>query len=462
VGGAGYSAALSVLEAGGSVLLVEAGTRAGGSTAMCGGVFYAAGTSIQRAAGVVNDTADAMYEYLMTLNQWRLEPGLIRRFSLESAATLEWLVSLGVRFDPQKLYASGIESVPRGHMAEGAGFEVFRILEQSAGAKGVETVLNTRVRKLLLEDGKVTGISADGEDIRAGGVILATGGFGANMDLLRKYYPSAARHGEDWVFYIGGKFNQGDGLLMGLEAGAAMEGFDCGSLNPTPNFKKAADAYLPGWLVVVNESGRRFMDETAPYAVLDGLINSQPGHRCFAIMDEPARRAAKADAEITDPLGLGDTMAYNWVAETIAEQVTKGRVKSGDSLALLADKVGVKADTLAVTLDDYNADIAKGVDSKFLKKFRPLLPVATPPFYAVELRTATVGTTGSGLRIDEGAHVLDSTGRPIPNLYAAGEITGGFYGDRYAGGGASLGQALVWGRIAGRNALQAARRQSPG
>lgn len=453
-GGAGYAAAIAARDSGASVLVVEAGERAGGSTAMCGGVFYAAGTSIQRAASITDDSPDGMYEYMMTLNQWRLEPGLVRRFADESTPTLEWLISLGVEYKPEKLYAAGVETAKRGHMAEGAGHAVFQILEQTAGGRGVETVLNTRVQRLLTgHDGRITGINADGQDVTASAVIIASGGFGANMDLLEKHYPNAARHG-DWVFYIGGKHNKGDGLVMAQAIGAAMEGHNCGSLNPTPNFRKGADAYLPGWLMIVNEHGRRFMDETAPYAVLDGLVNAQPGYHCFAIMDEDARQAAQADAEVTDPLGLGDTMAYNWVAETIQEQADAGRVKRADTLSELAALAGIDGEALQATVEIYNADVAKGIDLKYRKEWEPLLPIRTGPFYAVELRTATVGTTGSGLRIDDEAHVLDTAGRRIPGLFAAGECTGGFYGDRYLGAGASLGQAITWGRIAGRTAAR--------
>lgn len=451
-GGAGYAAAIAAAEQGARVLVIEAGDRPGGSTAMCGGVFYAAGTSIQRAAGI-QDTADGMYEYFMTLSQWHLEPGLIRRFADESAPTLEWLISLGVEFNPDKLYCAGVESVPRGHMAEGAGYQLFQLVYQRAGALDIETVLNTRVEKLLRDsDGTVCGITADGQDVTAASVIIASGGFGANEELLKQYFPTLARHG-DWVFYVGARHNKGDGLLMAQAIGADMAGYDVGGINPTPNFRKAADAYLPGWLVIVNEKGRRFMDETAPYAVYDKLINGQPGHHCFAIMDEEARANAQADAAITDPLGLGDTMAYNWVAETIAEQVQKGVVKKGESLEDLAVKAGIDPAALTVTMENYNADIAFGEDRRFRKEFRPLLPVQTPPFYAVELKVASLGTTGSGIRIDFDACVLDKAGRRIPGLFAAGECTGGFYGDRYLGAGASLGQAIIWGRIAGRTAF---------
>lgn len=452
-GGAGFSAAAKVAEAGLSVMVIDADERPGGSTAMCGGVFYAAGTSLQREAGI-SDHPDAMYEYFMTLSQWNMEPGLARRFSDESAPTFEWLRKIGVEFLPENLYCAGVESVPRGHMAEGAGWELFQKLYQHAGSLGVQTVVNTRVQHLLRnEAGEVCGAHADGADVTAKAVIIASGGFGASPELLRKHFPTVARHG-DWVFYIGNPHNRGDGLVMAQEVGAAVEGHDVGGINPSPNFKKKADAYLPGWLVIVNEDGRRFMDETAPYSVYDKLINRQPGHHCFAIMDEVARRNALPDADITDPLGLGDTMAYNWVGDTIAEQAEKGVVKKGDTLEALGAKAGINAEGLKATLENYNADVDFGTDRRFLKKFRPLAKVETPPFYAVELKVAQIGTTGSGIRIDFDACVLDEAGRRIPHLYAAGECTGGFYADRYLAAGASLGQALIWGRVAGETVVR--------
>jgi fumarate reductase flavoprotein subunit len=96
---------------------------------MSGGVVYAAGTSVQRAAGI-SDSADAMYEYYMTLNQWNLEPYLVRRLADESAAVVEWLIDVGVEFRPENCIARAWESVPCGHMTEGAGFALFQRLEQ--------------------------------------------------------------------------------------------------------------------------------------------------------------------------------------------------------------------------------------------------------------------------------------------------------------------------------------------
>lgn len=455
-GGAGYSAALMAQEAGASVLIIEAGDKPGGSTAMSGGVVYAAGTSVQRAAGIEGDTPDAMYEYYMTLCQWNLEPYLIRRLADESTPVIDWLMDLGVEFLPDRLYCAGVESVPRGHMTEGAGFGLFQVLEHTASARGLESVLRTRVERLLTDDdGRVIGVHAAGQDVFAGAVVLACGGIGGNTELQKRYCPSLMMHG-DWVNYFGCPTNQGDAITLGQSLGAETAGHDRVSAIPTPNFFPQPDAYLPGWLVVVNRDGRRFMDETSPYSVMDGLMNRQRDHHCFAILDEQTRLSAQPDPTITDPLLLGDGMAYNWVSETIAKQVELGKVSKADTLDELARMTDIRADTLNTTIENYNAGVSKQTDPQFLKSFRPLRPVQTGPYYAVELRAAAFGIGGTGLRVDDEARVLNEADRPITALFAAGEAAGGMYGERYFAGGSSLGAALVWGRIAGRNAAQLA------
>ena len=121
-GAAGLSAALAAADDGASVLLVDADTRVGGSSRLSGGHFYAAGTSLQKAAGV-EDSAEAMFEHYMTLNQWLVDPAVVRRYCDLSAPTLEWVSALGVKYPVEGLYRSGVGSVPRGHPPEGAGQE---------------------------------------------------------------------------------------------------------------------------------------------------------------------------------------------------------------------------------------------------------------------------------------------------------------------------------------------------
>ena len=170
-GGAGLSAALEAHAAGASVIVLEADTRLGGATALSGGVFYAAGTSVQRRAGIA-DSADAMFAYLMTLNQWSQKPDIIRFVCNESAGAIDWLIGRGVDFPHDKLVKGGIETVPRAHPSHGAGMGIAEALINAAGAAGIETALGTRVERLLVEDGCVTGVHAGGMDLRAGATII--------------------------------------------------------------------------------------------------------------------------------------------------------------------------------------------------------------------------------------------------------------------------------------------------
>jgi fumarate reductase flavoprotein subunit len=448
-GGAGLAAAITAREAGASVIVLEADDRVGGSTSLSGGVFYAAGTSVQRAREI-EDTADAMYEYYLTLNQWRVEPAIVRRLCDGAAPALEWLIELGVEFPPEALYASGVESVPRGHMASGAGAAIASALHQAAGARGVEIVLRTRADRLRTEEGRVTGVRAEGVELRTAAVVVASGGFGHNPRLLHRHYPEAARHG-DWTWSISAPCCKGDGLALGEQVGAAIAGNNQGLLLITPGFDKHLEVYSPGWLLFVNREGRRFVDETAPYAVMSGVVGSQTGGSCFAVFDEATRARAEPDPVFADAFAAG-VLPLSWVNSVIDQEVERGKVLRADSLAELAERAGIHAGALQATAERYSADCRRGEDPAFFKASEALRPVATAPFFAAEIRPAIVCFTATGLRIDEETRVLDGSERPIPGLFAAGETTGGVMGERYVGGGASIANAVVFGRIAGGNA----------
>lgn len=448
-GGAGLAAATTAADHGASVLLVEAGERLGGSTALSGGVFYAAGTSVQRAKGIEGDTPDAVYRYYMTVNQYKLEAALVRRLCDEAPAALEWLIGLGVRFPVENLYVSGVDGVPRGHRAEGHGAEIAYVLEQSTAGKRIEVALATRVQNLLrTSEGAVGGILVDGQEVRAGAVVIATGGFGNNPRLLAELYPDAARQG-DLAWYIGSPHSRGDGLEMAQGLGADLSPANRGLLLLTPGFAKELEPYLPGWLVHINRQGRRFVDEAIEYSVLAAVVREQIAGECFGIFDDATRETARTSAYRTAP---------NWVSERLDQLIRQGKVQKADTLDGLAQTVGIHPGALAATLERYNADCAAGRDRSFFKIPEMLQPVARPPFYAVRIRPAVVCWTGTGLRIDTEAQVLSRGERPIPGLYAAGETTGGMFGECYAGGGASIANAIVFGRIAGRNAAELAGR----
>lgn len=446
-GGAGMAAAIEAADAGASVVVLEAGPRPGGSTALSGGVFYAAGTSIQRAAGVEDDV-ERMYRYYMTINRWNLEPWLIRRFCEQSAPTLEWLIGLGVDIPVEGLYISGVDDTPRGHHSHGSGIELFEHLLGAASSRGVAIHSNVRVEGLLVEDGKVVGIRAQGAEMRARAVVLATGGYGANRDLLAEFNPEVAAQDERWSFYFGSQTSRGDGIAMARDVGAAVVGKGRLMVNASPGFSRDVADFHPPWLVFVNRDGQRFMDETWPYCIAGHRIEEQPDRRCFAIFDEPTRAASPSRHPFADKLGVGD---YAYSCDRLAEEAAKGRVLTADTLEELAAKAGIDPVGLVGSVAAYNADVRAGGDRQFFKK-GPLTTIETAPFYAAEVHAASFGATSAGVRIDPDARVLGHDAHPIAGLYAAGETAGGVLGERYVGGGNYISNALIFGRIAGEGA----------
>jgi len=446
-GGAGLSAAITSAGTGAAVLVVEADSKLGGTSGLSTGVVYAASTSVQRTAGITDDPAD-MFNYAMTLNAFRAQPHLLREMAYGSAAVVEWLISLGVEFDPADLYVSGVDTVARGHRAKNNGIEIMSALDQAASLAGVTVALQTRVRNLHRhEDGSIAGIIVDGETVSAGAVILATGGFGANSEMLARYYPEAAASESLW--YVGSPFARGDGLSIGLSVGAELGGFNNGVLQITPGLVRELESYLPGWLIFVSRDGRRFIRETGAYGVMSGVLLDQVGGEAFAVFDEASRQAAKV-------IVTYKPLAPSWTADQLDVFIREGRIARADSVEALAEMVGIRGSTLATTVENYNRDCRLGTDTMFFKDPSYLRPIATPPFYARRLRAGIVGYTAAGLRIDTKAHVLDQTDRPIAGLYAAGETTCVLPG-RYLGGGASLTNNFVFGRIAGESAARQAR-----
>ena len=141
----------------------------------------------------------------------------------------------------------------------------------------------------------------------------------------------------------------------------------------------------------------------------------------------------------------------------MSEFAANGKLTVRNSLGELAAALGVHAATLETTVTQYNADCAVGTDTRFFKGADSLQPILQPPFYAVPIKPAVICWTGTGLRIDSEAHVLGPSDLPISGLFAAGEATGGMFGQCYAAGGASIANAIIFGRVAGRNAAAAAR-----
>lgn len=458
-GGAGLAAAATAAEAGASVLLLESEREPGGSTQLSAGMFTAAGTSVQAGLGV-EDSPERFFQHYMDLNHWMLNPGLIMAFCRNAAPTLEWLIGLGVEIPAAVsrgahmpgLCQAGVEDVWRGHVPRDQGLGIVRALVRACRAHGVEIVPNTRVERLIEEDGRVTGVVADGLDVRAGAVVVATGGFAHDPELLERYYPAALRAGAD-LFVVAAPGARGDHLRFGRQVGASVAGDGQGLLLPTAYFQRLhhwQSGFPPKSRIHVNGHGRRFMDEDASYAVSGGIIDAQPGP-VWAVFDERAR------------LGLPPGYAH-WTPEHVAREADAGRTVRAGTIEDLAAAIGVPADALGAAVRRWNATLPHGRDPDF-RRHRTLAnkgsdappdPIDRPPFYAVRTLPAELVCTHAGLEIDASARVLDARGEAVPGLFAAGEAGAGVLGRRYVGGGNSVAGALTMGRVAGRTAATTA------
>lgn len=450
-GAAGLSAALAASEDPACrVMLAESEDEVGGASAWSTGVVMAAGTSFQAREGVQDDPADLMRDYL-SLNAWQVQPAIAERIAHDSGPTIEWLTGLGAKC--MGLIYAGDERVPRGHLFDGLGRHIVDVLYGEVRRRpNVDVVRRARIERLLTDGaGRVVGAATADEEVGAAAVVLATGGFGANPELIEKHFPRAAAAG-DWLWYIGPPSSRGDGLRLAEAVGADITGHDRGVLRLRPHFSHENEgAYLPGWMVVLNGEGIRFMDEMSPYNVAEALASAQPGP-LWAVFDEETKQAAqpgttKLHRKVNFPQGHP---WEDWVEPLIDEMVAAGKIHRCDSVESLAAAIGVDVAVLGATLRTYNEDCAAGRDRFFRKEAPTFRPVATPPFYASELRLWHMPLTAAGPRIDADTHVLDAHWRPIPGLYAAGEVAGGVIGTHYVGSGNSYAIALVFGRVAGR------------
>lgn len=450
-GAAGLCAALSAAQSGATVLVAESEDVIGGSSRLSAGMMMGAATRLQKANGI-NDTPDSLYHEYLQLNQWEVEPGLAWVLASEAGATIDWLENLGVTYAPTLIYG-GDESVPRTHLPLGSGQMVIDVLAAHCRQAGVEFALRRRIDRLVVSHGRVVGVAVGEDELGADAVVLAAGGFGNSPDRLRQLMPDADPD-PAWQWYIGADGARGDALDLGQAVGAEVVGQGRGLCLLHANFGPQLEAYLPGWLLLVNRNGARFLDETAPYGIIHGLVAEQGG-RVWGILDDAARLAASPDGRPEYKQEL-PTHAWpqspTWNSLALEQQAAAGRVERADTVDALAGQLGLPSERLAGTIRRYNQLVDGGDDRDYRKPRKFLKPVATPPFWGVELRLSTVCLTAAGLRIDPDGRVLDVTSTIVPGLYAAGECTGGVLGTRYMGSGNSYANCVTFGRIAGHTA----------
>lgn len=437
-GAAGLAAALTAADLGAAVLLLEKMSRPGGSSRICGGLLAFAGTDLQRNNGI-EDTSELLFQDLMQVGRHENDPSIVRAYTDNQLATYGWLCQLGVHFAPRPDASSG-QSVPRCHVIDpDAMIEVMAGHAQQRAA--IDFMTGVSARRLLREGGRVCGVRLDGgQEVRARkAVVLTSGGFTRNAELLKTFVPKQAKA---WV--SGGEGNTGDGLLMALQLGAGFKdvSYIQGTFGKHPTNHSCRHSLLAVYkgAIAVNLHAKRFVDESLSYKLLGTASLEQEGDCTWQIFDQPIYDSHEEEVSIFD----------------VRHRHADGMLVEADTLDELATKTGLEPAALKETVARYNAHVRAGVDPDFHRRHLVhnhgvLRPIETAPFYA-HASTAALYGTYCGVTVDPSMQVLDVFREPIHGLRAAGEMVAGFHGAAYMTGSA-LGKAIIFGRIAGREAL---------
>lgn len=434
-GAAGFCAAIEARKAGAKVALLEKEPVVGGSSAICGGQISFSHTTFQDEKGI-NDSPDQFFKDMMAIGKNKNDPGLVRAYVDASNEAFEFLNALGVKFSDIKIYAGF--AAPRSHVLNPG--ELMRILKEEAVKLGTIIMMRTAGKRLYTNPaGRVVGIKAESDkkkdsNIKAKrAVILATGGFARNVEMMNEFGSLPL----DLGIPVAAPGTTGDGHKMGFELGAGTKNLGIG-LGPGAGPSCPVDIEtkalcMPNYTgaVMVNKNGQRFVKESLSYNDLSTVGLTQPDGLMFMIADEPI---------------------------ALKSPYTKRCApKKAQTLAELAGKIGIKAEALVAEIDKYNRYVESGKDPDFGRSTligiagKPI-QIKTPPFYGFITRAGILSTKG-GLTINPAGHLLNIFGEVIPNVYAAGEITGGVHGAGYHTG-SQLGKAVVFGRIVGKNAAK--------
>ena len=481
-GGAGMTAALTAAELGAKVIIVESQAVVGGNSVRATGGMNAADTPYQdnaefgQAAGVEktlesaastyadNETITKLAEevkfqwaayqqgaegYFDTVELMQLDtmiggkgindPALVEVLAENSAEGVEWLRKYNINLE--NTGAFGGASVNRIHWPKvdgkktNVGSYMIPLLEDACEAnENITIIFETTATAITMVDGAAKGIVATGKTgntvtVTADAVILATGGFGANLEMVASYQPSL-----EGFMTTNAAGLQGQGIEMAVAVGAATVDMDQIQIHPTVQFDTAAlitEGLRGDGAILVNAEGKRFIDEVGTRDVVSAAEIAQTGSYSWLIVDQ---RMLDASA-------------------TIAGYVKKGFVLSGNTYEELAAATGMPAEAFAETMNAWNSYVAAKNDPDF-GRVSFANPLDTAPYYAIKV-TAGIHHTMGGVKINTSTQVLTADGAAIPGLYAAGEVTGGVHGANRLGGNA-VSDFVVFGRIAGEQAAELA------
>jgi len=455
LGCAGACAAIEAREAGATVVVLERASGGGGTSAQSGGLIYlGGGTPVQKACGY-DDSADAMYAFLMEACGPNADAIKMRAYCDGSVEHFHWLEAHGVPFkrssylkepsmeaptDDCLVFSGGEDTwpfdeitpaVPRGHkprFEDAAGGFLMRCLIAAVEKSGARIECDVLARALVVdEQGGVVGVLATrgGERVAVRakrGVVLAAGGFILDDAMLDAHAPVLKKC--SWRLSAGG--DDGSGIKMGQGVGAAVARMSAGEcaipLTPPRPLVRG---------VMVNRFGQRFINEDTYY----GRVGQEALFRQGGL--------------------------FYWIHDEATYQVNRVRMQvefAGETFEELEREIGLPEGSLVATMELYNRHARAGRDPVFGKRAPFLVPIEKPPFGAIRVATdnSTYATfTLGGLQTDVGGAVLSHGGEPIPGLYAAGRTTAGLAAEGYASG-ISLGDGTFFGRAAGRSAARRA------
>jgi fumarate reductase flavoprotein subunit len=438
-GGAGMTAAITAAQAGKKVIILEKGSVSGGNSSYATGGMNAADTHYQAEQGI-EDSADLYYADTMKGGHDINNPDLVRTLAENSSAAIDWLDSIGAPLS--NVGQAGGASAMRQHRPvndEGkilsVGTYLVEHLTNTCGDVGVEIIYNAKVDTILVDEGKAVGLHATGEagnsiTVKAKAVIVTTGGFGSNPDMITKYRPDL----EGYVSTNAPTIT-GDLIPVLEEIGADFVDLEQIQVHPTVVQKDGAlisESLRGDGAILLNKYGKRFCDEMNTRDVVSAHISEQDDSYAWLI----------ADQKMADE-------------STVVEKYhSKGYMVQCDTLADLAKLIGCDEATLEETFSKWQAAVAAQNDTEF--EHEAITSVVTDlshaPYYAVQIAPGIHHCMG-GVKINTEAEVIDVDGAVIPNLYAAGEVTGGVHGGNRLGGNA-VADFVVFGRIAGENASE--------
>ncbi|MBP3875186.1 MAG: flavocytochrome c [Lachnospiraceae bacterium] len=430
-GGAGMTAAINTAQAGKDVILLEKMPYAGGNTTKATGGMNAAETHYQAEQGI-DDSVEQFVEDTMEGGHNINDKDLVTTLAENSAEAIDWLDSIGAPLP--KVSFSGGATNARIHAPEdgsGVGAYLVTSLLKKMDELDINVMYDTKATSLISKDGTVTGVKAESRDteytINAKAVILATGGFGNNEDMIVQY-----RKDLKGTVTTSAPGITGDGIVMAEDVGAGLVDIEQIQLHPTVEQKTSmliTESVRGDGAILVNQDGKRFTDELLTRDVVSAAELEQPGSYAYIIFDQRLRDGLKA----------------------IEKYVSTGITVQGDTIEELAEKIDVDPATLAETLKNWNQYVADQNDPDFGRTTGMDHDLSQAPFYAIKIAPGIHHTMG-GVHIDTDARVIDKDGNPIPGLFAAGEVVGGVHGGNRLGGNA-VADVVVFGKIASESAV---------